>query len=297
MNNNNTNGLCLTNNTNSINILSPNNNNSKPEASTSFSKIVQLHDQDDTETSNNSTCSTSNAGSSQPPPPPRFSSNRNYNSHKVQYNSVLSLETSSSGHVYKSLNDGTVMRYRFGNPTDSQIFSGHKDKVKVLVLDSKSQLLYTGCDDGYVRSFNATTGQLLNQYNCDGVVISIDKSFDEFLVFATNKGWIYLVNQNFKLLSSHRTFNWIFAVRNILHPFKDNQKRLLVVPMKHKPTVLEATTGKILQEVGSQIIESRPCLQVNGSIAILASVVDKSDNGTSHISVYDSGNVSKNFIK
>ncbi|XP_074600119.1 uncharacterized protein LOC141854371 isoform X2 [Brevipalpus obovatus] len=270
-------------------------NNSKCEASTSFSKIVaqQIQQQDQEDASNNSNnnsiCSTGNATSSQPPPP-RFSSNRNYNSHKVQYNSVLSLETSTNGYVYKALNDGTVMRYRFGNPSDSQTFSGHKDKVKVLVLDSKSQLLYTGCDDGLVRSFNANTGQLMNHYNCDGVVISIDKTFEEFLVFATNKGWIYLVNHNFKLLSSHRTFNWIFAVRNILHPFKDNQKRLLVVPMKHKPTVLDATTGKVIQEIGTQVIESRPCLQVNGSIAILASVVDKSDNGTSHISVYDSAN-------
>ncbi|RWS28923.1 hypothetical protein B4U80_12760 [Leptotrombidium deliense] len=216
--------------------------------------------------------------------------------HKTQYNSVLCLEASVTGYIYKSLNDGTVMRYRFANVNDNRYYRGHTDKVKVLYLDSKLQLLYTGCDDGKVRSFNTNTGSLLNEFSCDGNVIAIEKCFDSSFIFGTNKGWIYLVNSQFELQTSHRTFNWIFAVKGVMNSEKDIQKKLIVVPMKHKPSVIDAVSGKVLQEMHSDVIESRPCIQVNGTICILATVFDKTEPGKSSISVFDSNNVSIYFF-
>ncbi|RWS13972.1 hypothetical protein B4U79_05066 [Dinothrombium tinctorium] len=220
---------------------------------------------------------------------PRFYS-KNQPQHKVQYNSVLALEASVTGYIYKSLNDSTVMRYRFANVNDNRYYRGHSDKVKVLFLDPKLQLLYTGCDDGKVRCFNTNTGSILNEFLCDGNLIAIEKFTDSTFIFGTNKGWIYLVNSQFELQASHRTFNWIFAVKSIISQEKDNHKKLIVIPMKHKPTVIDAVSGKILQEINSDVIESRPCIQVNGSICILATVIDKNEPGKSSISVFDTNN-------
>ena len=214
----------------------------------------------------------------------------------LTYNSVLALETSSNGFVYKSLADKSVCRFRFGNPKDTRSYSGHTDKVKVLCLDLNHNLLYTGCDDGKVRCFNINTGTSLCDLQCEGSVIGLEKGWDHSLVVATNKGWIYLVKNQFtQVLSSHRVFNWICTFKPLLTmPDKDlkNRKVLLVLPMKHKPSLIDAVDGKVLKELGEQVIESKPCLQVNGGICIIATIADKNETAKSVISVFDAGQVS-----
>lgn len=214
----------------------------------------------------------------------------------LTYNSVLALETSSNGFVYKSLADKSVCRFRFGNTKDTRSYSGHADKVKVLCLDLNHNLLYTGCDDGKVRCFNINTGTSLCELQCEGSVIGLEKGWDNNLVVATNKGWIYLLkNQLSQVISSHRVFNWICTFKPLVSMIdKDfkNKKVLLVLPMKHKPSLIDASDGKVLKELGEQVIESKPCLQVNGGICIIATTADKNDTARSVISVFDAAQVS-----
>jgi len=217
----------------------------------------------------------------------------------LTYNSVLALETSSNGFVYKSLADKSVCRFRFGNTKDTRSYTGHNDKVKVLCLDLLHNLLYTGCDDGKVRCFNINTGTSLCEIQCEGAVIGLEKGWDNCLVVATNKGWIYTVkNQLTSIVCSHRVFNWICTFKPLLTmPDKEfkNKKVLLVLPMKHKPSIIDSVDGKVLRELGDTVIESKPCLQVNGGICIISTTADKNEAAKSVISVFDAGQVSPNF--
>lgn len=215
----------------------------------------------------------------------------------VTYNSVLCLETSTNGYVYKSLADRTVCRFRFGNLKDTRAYSGHGEKVKVLCLDNNLQQLYTGCDDGKVRCFNIATGSLISEFQCEGSVIGLEKGWDNCLIVATNKGWIYMCKNHFSTITStHRTFNWICTFKPLLSANdKDlkNKRCLLVLPMKHRPTIIDAVDGKILKEISvCPVIESKPCLQVNGGISIIATVTDKNETARSVISVFDASHVS-----
>ncbi|KAI1285921.1 hypothetical protein HDE_11459 [Halotydeus destructor] len=212
----------------------------------------------------------------------------------MSYNAVLSLEASSTGYVYKSLADKTVVKYKFGNTKESCHYPGHGDKVKVLCIDQQNQhFVYTGCDDGKVRCFKADSGSLIADYQCEGCVISLEKAWD-YLIVGTNKGWIYLLkNQLATLIASHRTFNWICSLKPLVHvqgKELKNKKTIVVLPMKHKPTLIDAIDGNVIREIGSAVIESKPCIQVNGSFIIIATVTEKSDPGKSVISVYDASN-------
>jgi hypothetical protein len=215
----------------------------------------------------------------------------------VTYNSVLCLETSSNGYVYKSLADRTVCRFRFGNLKDTRSYSGHTEKVKVLCLDNNLQQLYTGCDDGKVRCFNISSGSLLSEFQCEGSVIGLEKGWDNCLIVATNKGWIYMCKNHFTTITStHRAFNWICTFKPLLavndRDLK-NKRCLLVLPMKHRPAIIDAVDGKILKTIAvCPIIESKPCLQVNGGISIIATVTDKNETARSVISVFDASQVS-----
>lgn len=217
-------------------------------------------------------------------------------SRSLTYNSVLALETSQSGYVYKSLADHSVCRFRFGNMKDTRSFPGHTDKVKVLCLDLTHNLLFTGCDDGKARCFNINTGSTLSEFQAEGSIIAIEKAWDHSLIIATNKGWVYMVkNQLSQVVASHRVFNWICCLKPLLttsvSDFK-NRKVLLVLPMKHRPSLIDAVDGKVLKEIGTNVIETKPCLQVNGGICIMSTVTDKNETAKSIISVFDAGQVS-----
>ena len=215
----------------------------------------------------------------------------------LTYNAVLALEASTSNYVYKSLADKSVSRYKFGSLKETTSYVGHTDKVKVLCLDQQNHnFLYTGCDDGKVRCYKVDSGSLLAEYQCEGSIICLEKAWDHCLVVATNKGHVYMFKNQFTtLIASHRVFNWICALKP-LHTVQGkelkNKKALIVLPMKHKPTLIDAMDGKILREVGNSIIDSKPCIQVNGSIVIIATVAEKNEYGKSVIAVYDANNVS-----
>lgn len=214
-------------------------------------------------------------------------------SRSVTYNSVLALETSQNGYVYKSLADHSVCRFRFGNMKDIRSFPGHMDKVKVLCLDLTHNLLFTGCDDGKARCFNINTGSALSEFQAEGSIIAIEKAWDHSLVLATNKGWVYMVkNQLSQVVASHRVFNWICCLKPLLttslSEFK-NRKVLLLLPMKHRPSLVDAVDGKVLKEIDTNLIETKPCLQVNGGICIMSTVTDKNETAKSVISVFDAG--------
>lgn len=215
----------------------------------------------------------------------------------VKMRSVCSLQI-FDGHIYASCRDGTVKRFNMDDPYDSVTYSGHGDTVQSFYIDVGRNLIFTGSKDRILRCYDITTGHKIRDHFVFSRVAVITKGWDRIIIGLGNG---YISQFDFRSDFVFRsTIRFRICEKIIgLHPMNqdDGVKKLLVIALGCKPTIMNALTGENLRMFGNDLIYSPAFMIMNTNFCCISSssgmlpLVDKK----SLLAVYDISKVSTAF--